>query len=301
MEEDAPPTDTLDEFDDGPSGGNNAGAYVGSPPASSAAVHSSHAQTSTSASAGTAVVNAGPSSNAPTANGSGTGNGQQQHPVYKLTIFGFPPSSSSSIVSHFSSIGNVVYNSLSDSSASASTSTATSGSSESDRPSGANWLTIGYDSEWSALRALRRNGEVLGGNCMIGVKWAEGSAAPSASASASASSGTGNAFPAAGASPAGEASPSPSTTTSASTSTFGTPATVLPASSAWLAKKPNAGPGAPPGAGGAAGKLSATATSRFNELGKMDPKIFSSEDGQAQGKKESAGVVGTLTNLIFGF
>jgi len=43
-----------------------------------------------------------------------------------------------------------------------------------DYPAGeySNWVTIIYPDEVEAARAMRRNGEVLHGVTMIGVKWA---------------------------------------------------------------------------------------------------------------------------------
>jgi nuclear pore complex protein Nup53 len=38
--------------------------------------------------------------------------------------------------------------------------------------SGGNWVTIVYRQEWEAARAVRKNGDVLGGIWMVGVKWA---------------------------------------------------------------------------------------------------------------------------------
>lgn len=39
-------------------------------------------------------------------------------------------------------------------------------------PDGANWVKISYKNAWEAARAVRKNGEIFGRNCMIGVKWA---------------------------------------------------------------------------------------------------------------------------------
>ena len=291
MDEDAPPTDTLDEFDDGP------GAAVGAGSAAAGAANHINSPPTTS-SALAPASRSGPSMTSPQSqnqqlpNGSSSSSSQQHQQMYKITIFGFPSNLSNSILSHFQNIGNVVYNSLDASSSSSSNQRVTGG--EPDQPQGANWVTIGYESEWSALRALRRNGEILGGTCMIGVRWADGT--PS---STSSSSNT-VAFPGSSSNEQQSEHHQQQTqpTVSASTarqSTFGTPARVLPASAAW---KPNTA------AGASQSPSKASTVSRISELGsgRMDPSIFKDgNDGKAGEGKQSSGVVGTLTNLIFGF
>jgi hypothetical protein len=39
-------------------------------------------------------------------------------------------------------------------------------------PEGANWFKIAYKHEWEAARAVRKNGELINGAWMVGVKWA---------------------------------------------------------------------------------------------------------------------------------
>lgn len=39
-------------------------------------------------------------------------------------------------------------------------------------PEGANWFKIAYKHEWEAARAVRKNGELINGQWMVGVKWA---------------------------------------------------------------------------------------------------------------------------------
>lgn len=40
-------------------------------------------------------------------------------------------------------------------------------------PEGANWFKIAYKHEWEAARAVRKNGELINGQWMVGVKWAQ--------------------------------------------------------------------------------------------------------------------------------
>ncbi|KAK4051152.1 hypothetical protein OIV83_002974 [Microbotryomycetes sp. JL201] len=69
---------------------------------------------------------------------------------YAINVFGFPSSALDLVLEYFAQFGDVV---------------ATTPSSE-----GGNWVTIVYAQAWSAFRAARKNGEVLGGALMIGVK-----------------------------------------------------------------------------------------------------------------------------------
>lgn len=39
-------------------------------------------------------------------------------------------------------------------------------------PEDGNWFKIGYKHEWEAARAVRKNGELVNGAWMVGVKWA---------------------------------------------------------------------------------------------------------------------------------
>lgn len=67
-----------------------------------------------------------------------------------INVFGFPSEALSMVISHFAQFGEVI---------------ATTPNTE-----GGNWITITYAEPWSAIRAARRNGEVLGGVLMLGVK-----------------------------------------------------------------------------------------------------------------------------------
>ncbi|GAA5825670.1 hypothetical protein JCM11251_000330 [Rhodosporidiobolus azoricus] len=69
---------------------------------------------------------------------------------YPVNIFGFPPSALDLVLDYFSQFGEVV--------------------SKTPSPEGGNWITLSYAQPWSAARAARKNGEILGGVIMVGVK-----------------------------------------------------------------------------------------------------------------------------------
>ncbi|CAL1263992.1 unnamed protein product [Larinioides sclopetarius] len=66
-----------------------------------------------------------------------------------ITVFGFPRASSDYILQQFSQYGNIIEHKLS--------------------PTG-NWMHLRYQSKLQAKKALSKNGKVLSGNIMIGVK-----------------------------------------------------------------------------------------------------------------------------------
>lgn len=69
---------------------------------------------------------------------------------YAVHLFGFPSEAAPAVISHFSALGDIV----------------------SSVPSaeGGNWITIAYAQPWAAARAARKNGTILGGVIMVGVK-----------------------------------------------------------------------------------------------------------------------------------
>lgn len=69
---------------------------------------------------------------------------------YAVNVFGFPASATDLILDFFSQFGDIV--------------------SKTPSTEGGNWVTIVYAQPWSAARAVRKNGEVLGGVLMVGVK-----------------------------------------------------------------------------------------------------------------------------------
>ncbi|OAV87088.1 hypothetical protein PTTG_02316 [Puccinia triticina 1-1 BBBD Race 1] len=78
---------------------------------------------------------------------------------YKVHVFGFTPSQQSFVMDHFSSIGELV--------CPPELST-----------EGGNWATVSYKHSMAAQRAVRKNGEILGGIIMIGCKFADSSYNP---------------------------------------------------------------------------------------------------------------------------
>lgn len=250
MEEDAPPVDTLDDFD------NDAGVpYISSPPPQQPAPAPAGTMSPSKKRDLSLPNGSSQSSSGATKNGSSS-------TVYKLIVFGYPPNLESSVLKEFASIAPLSYNSKQD-------------PSPSPNANGSNWFTIAYDNDWAAMRALRKNGDIVADSAMIGVKWADGSrVAENASTDLTLSS---------------QQQQSSSITRSNTTSNLGIPATVLPASQAFLPKPNN---------NGAAMKKSAT-MNKINDMGKLDPSIFKQPDQNQQ--KQGGGVVGTLTNLIFGF
>ncbi|PLW16870.1 hypothetical protein PCANC_09441 [Puccinia coronata f. sp. avenae] len=78
---------------------------------------------------------------------------------YKVYVFGFTPSQQSFVMDHFSSIGELLC--------------PPELSSE-----GGNWAIVTYKHNTAAQRAVRKNGEILGGIIMIGCKFADSSYSP---------------------------------------------------------------------------------------------------------------------------
>merc|ERR1719215_26508 len=65
-----------------------------------------------------------------------------------VTIFGFPPSAASYILSQFSQCGTVLHHFI---------------------PPNGNWMTIRFQTKMQAQKALGRNGRIFGGSLMVGV------------------------------------------------------------------------------------------------------------------------------------
>lgn len=66
-----------------------------------------------------------------------------------VTVFGFPPSAASAVLASFRDFGEIL-------------------SQEPVPPPGANWLSLTYATRWEGLKALARNGSLMGG-WMVGV------------------------------------------------------------------------------------------------------------------------------------
>lgn len=86
-------------------------------------------------------------------------NSQTGSTGYRVFVFGFAQSQQAFVLKHFTSIGDLL---------------------QSPEPSvdGGNWVTLTYKHAWAAQRAIRKNGEVLGGVIMIGCKAADDQSIP---------------------------------------------------------------------------------------------------------------------------
>lgn len=162
-DDDAPPAETLAEADSGrneygPStsfgdSGNNLMAI--SPPS---------AQSTAGARGG---ISPGAGQHAPSSSSSlkQDRGGEGSNPsLCTLLVYGFPSSLNSTVLNHFGNIGEIVSHS---SLAPAGDASSSSGQILSE------CLRIMYAEPWHALRALRRNGELVAGVAYVGVRWAD--------------------------------------------------------------------------------------------------------------------------------
>ncbi|TNY23479.1 Nup53/35/40-type RNA recognition motif-domain-containing protein [Rhodotorula diobovata] len=131
VEEDAPPVASLNEFDSGDQSSLQADSNMNGLSRSAANDPTASPFASSSAL---------PHPNASHSSSKG----------YAVNVFGFPASALELVLEHFSQFGEVL--------------------SSTPSTEGGNWVTVVYVQPWSAARAARKNGEVLGGVLMIGVK-----------------------------------------------------------------------------------------------------------------------------------
>jgi hypothetical protein len=78
-----------------------------------------------------------------------TGTGKEWQ---EIIVFGFPEDKISAAIKLFTSLGET--------------------REPEQGPNGANWFKIAFKHEWEAARAVRKNGELINGAWMVGVKWA---------------------------------------------------------------------------------------------------------------------------------
>ncbi|KAM0752292.1 hypothetical protein T439DRAFT_324364 [Meredithblackwellia eburnea MCA 4105] len=193
--------------------------------------------------------------------------------VYPVYIFGFPSSALSLVLDHFTPLGTI-------------TRTIPS-------PEGGNWVTIDFVEPWAAMRAARKNGEVLGGVLMIGVKVVDEEALRLALAGEE--SGERTSTPVAGGSSTPAPANQPPRFGTPSGGGVGKPITVLGPSSAFKPPAPT-----PPrrglfGVGGGGPPSGATPT---------DPhaSLFAEKNRQAlAAKEEQKGMLGKVSDLVFGW
>jgi hypothetical protein len=129
-----------------------------------------------------------------------------------IVIFGFNAALVDPIIAHFGQLGEII--------------------DYTPAPDGGNWVSVTYREAWCAARAVRRNGEIIGGKLMIGVKWAEGEPASLVTPSAS---------PAIGAAPEVERTETPSSMSRSNTTTSlitAAPIGVMPSGSAFKKAAP---------------------------------------------------------------
>ncbi|GAA5970872.1 hypothetical protein JCM11641_004489 [Rhodosporidiobolus odoratus] len=194
---------------------------------------------------------------------------------YAVHVFGFPPSALDLVLDFFSQFGDVV--------------------SKTPSQEGGNWVTICYAQPWSAARAARKNGEVLGGVLMVGVKAVDEDGLKRALAGAEGGSDFLNHHP------SGNHTPIPRTpSTSVSTpSGVGKPVNVLGPGSAFKAAPTPTRSGFL-GLGGAAARPASTA------VGVSDPhaSLFADKSKQAvmqQQGQQQKGYLGKVSDLVFGW
>ncbi|GAA5850231.1 hypothetical protein JCM9279_003572 [Rhodotorula babjevae] len=266
VEEDAPPVASLNEFD----GADQSGLQTDS---SMNGLSRSPANDPTASPFASSSALAHP--------GSSTSSSSKGYAVH---VFGFPASALELILEHFTQFGDVL--------------------SSSPSTEGGNWVTVVYAHPWSAARAVRKNGDVLGGVLMVGVKAVDEDGLKRALAGGESTAGS------------GESSSAPSRPQSApvgagggggGTPGLGRPVNVLGPQAAFKAQPtptrkgflglggggtPGASTGASSGSGGGADPHA----SLFAEKSKQ--AVLAQQQQQGQGQK---GVLGKVSDLVFGW
>lgn len=190
---------------------------------------------------------------------------------YAVNVFGFPASATDLILDFFSQFGDIV--------------------SKTPSTEGGNWVTIVYAQPWSAARAVRKNGEVLGGVLMVGVKAVDEDGLRRALAGGEG----GNEVV-----PTSQGTPRTHTPVSTSTpSGVGRPVNVLGPQSAFKAAPTPTRKGFLGLGGGASTGTSGGAdahASLFAERSKQ--AVLAQQQQQGQGQK---GVIGRVSDLVFGW
>ncbi|GAA5908214.1 hypothetical protein JCM8208_000347 [Rhodotorula glutinis] len=264
VEEDAPPVASLNEYD----GGDQSGLQTDS---SMNGLSRSPANDLTASPFASSSALAHPGSSTSPSKG------------YAVHVFGFPASALELILEHFAQFGEVL--------------------SSTPSTEGGNWVTVVYVQPWSAARAARKNGEVLGGVLMVGVKAVDEDGLKRALAGETAASGeTSTSAPSRPQSaPVGAGAGTPG-----GSSGVGRPVNVLGPQAAFKAQPtptrkgflglggtPNAS--ASSGGGGGAGGADPHA-SLFAEKSKQ--AVLAQQQQQGQGQK---GVLGKVSDLVFGW
>ncbi|BGP47886.1 hypothetical protein JCM10450v2_003751 [Rhodotorula kratochvilovae] len=189
---------------------------------------------------------------------------------YAVNIFGFPASALDLILDHFSQFGDVM---------------STTPSTE-----GGNWVTVVYAQPWSAARAARKNGEVLGGVLMVGVKAVDEDGLKRALAGEAGGEHSGH-------SSAAPSRPQSAPVGASTPSGVGRPVNVLGPQAAFKAQPTPTRKGFL-GLGGGAGTPSATGADPHASLFAEKSKQAVMAQQQGQGQK---GVLGKVSDLVFGW
>jgi hypothetical protein len=191
------------------------------------------------------------------------------YPVY---VFGFPSSALDLVLEYFTQFGDIV--------------------SRTPSTEGGNWVTIAFAQPWSAARAARKNGEVLGGVLMVGVKVVDEDQLKRGMAGSDAAGESLDSRSSTPASPPTTRSP----IISSSSSGLGKPIPVFGPGSAFKAAAPT-----PPRRG-----FFGVGTPESSTAPKGDPhaSLFAEKSRQAvmlQQGQEQKGVLGKVSDAIFGW
>lgn len=280
MDEDAPPTASLNEYEAAePATGadTNFGAQVVSPLQNRAEKLTSDCRLRNSLRTHSEALTSSPFASA----GSSLHPAPSSSATFAVHVFGFPTSALDLVLDYFSQFGDIA--------------------SRSPSPEGGNWVTIEYTQPWSAARAARKNGEVLGGVLMVGVKVVDEDHLKRALAASE--SGANDAL---GVSP-GAGTPRPVSSASGAVgvpqggSTIGRPVQVFgPGSAFKSAPTPSKKGFLGLGAGGASTPQQHASTGQ-------DPhaSLFAEKSKQAamqqQGNQGQKGMLGKVSDLVFGW
>jgi hypothetical protein len=193
---------------------------------------------------------------------------------YAVNVFGFPPSALDLVLDYFSQFGEIL--------------------SRTPSQEGGNWVTIVYAQPWSAARASRKNGEILSGVLMVGVKAADEDGLKRALAGSE-----GDAIHSSGA-----GTPAPRPLPAVSTpSGVGKPVNVLGPQSAFKSAPTPTRKGYFGLGGGGTGTPQSTAVV---QNGGTDPhaSLFADKSRQAvlqQQGQQQKGVLGKVSDMVFGW
>ncbi|KAG6844820.1 hypothetical protein H0H87_003387 [Tephrocybe sp. NHM501043] len=211
----------------------------------------------------------------------------QQQPIY-IVVFGYPPEKYSSTVEFFQSLGATT--------------------DPDPHLEIQNCFRIGFTDPGDAVRAMRKNGEVLGGSWMVGVKWADPAQAeailsqvkPQAAAQVPESSSNNDMAvdePAATTTPA---SPQKGTTAGSKGSgggIFSTPTKLAPASAAFRKRNPDAV--ATPQPQRPWGLINHDSSAQFQQ--QQQPLQHAQTQAPPQTNSPNKGMLGQVSDLIFGW